>query len=322
MKVIELEVHPTNLEIYGEPDTGLAENMEKFGQHESIRVNAKGQILSGARRWAAAASLGWEEIDAVIVEPEDEELYILLSNKYRDRKSDYIKKLEADRYYAKWQNGEREWADSGNVPEFAPPTEHVARAAGFPDSSTWQKANYLFNSTPREAKQAPHTSTAELDIDHAASEGLISKEQHKKLEKELAAQRAAVKRSEVGAQGAARKIKGRFQKAVTEYEHAQHKALLDAISEFWKVISKGRAFNQALSKLNTTAHIKHLNKEAALYLLATVWQAKAVLEDMAGAQNIRLQARNSDQLSTLNAESKVDVESRILESATQTRTVD
>ena len=60
-RVSDLEVHPFNLEIYGEPDDGLRGSIGEFGMQHPIVIDRKNRILSGARRWTAAGTLGWEE---------------------------------------------------------------------------------------------------------------------------------------------------------------------------------------------------------------------------------------------------------------------
>ena len=49
-----LEVHPRNLEIYGEPDEGLAKSIGEHGIQTRLSIDRENRILSGARRWAGA----------------------------------------------------------------------------------------------------------------------------------------------------------------------------------------------------------------------------------------------------------------------------
>ena len=70
--VRELTPHPTNIQIYGEPDDGLKRNLKENGQQYPIEVDPDGRILSGARRWKAAMALGWDEVEVVVVRVEDD----------------------------------------------------------------------------------------------------------------------------------------------------------------------------------------------------------------------------------------------------------
>ena len=70
-KVAELEVHPFNLEVYGEPDLGLEDSLKQFGLQYPVDVSPSGEILSGARRWRAAKELGWDDIEVRVVAADD-----------------------------------------------------------------------------------------------------------------------------------------------------------------------------------------------------------------------------------------------------------
>ena len=52
--------------------TALAESMKRFGQISPIMITKKNVLIAGGRRLEAARSLGWSNINAVIVEIHDE----------------------------------------------------------------------------------------------------------------------------------------------------------------------------------------------------------------------------------------------------------
>ena len=74
VSVSKLQTHPLASEIYnykkGKKELDfLAETMKLAGQLEPIIINDKKQILSGNRRWLAATSLRWKQMDAIISTP-------------------------------------------------------------------------------------------------------------------------------------------------------------------------------------------------------------------------------------------------------------
>ena len=78
---------------YGDEDiASLAEHMDKLGQITPIVISKNNAVISGARRVAAARSLGWKSIDAVIREiPKGQELYFIISaNKQRSKTAPQI----------------------------------------------------------------------------------------------------------------------------------------------------------------------------------------------------------------------------------------
>ena len=79
MEVGALQVHPRNLEIYGEPDEDLAENIGKHGIQHPLSIDRENRILSGARRWAGAKAAGLETVPCLVEEPSDVELFILIA---------------------------------------------------------------------------------------------------------------------------------------------------------------------------------------------------------------------------------------------------
>ena len=52
--------------------SALAESMKQFGQISPIVINSDKVLIAGGRRLAAARSLGWKSINAVIAEIDDE----------------------------------------------------------------------------------------------------------------------------------------------------------------------------------------------------------------------------------------------------------
>lgn len=109
VSVEDLEPHPFNQTVYDQPDEGLVDSIREFGLENPIIVNAEGEILSGARRWAAFQSLERSEIPAQQVDLEDEDAekrVILVQNAYRGYKNPRVRMREANAYYRLLQEGE------------------------------------------------------------------------------------------------------------------------------------------------------------------------------------------------------------------------
>ena len=52
--------------------SGLIESMRSFGQLSPIIVNRKHELIAGNRRLEAAIRLGWNSIDAIVIDKDDE----------------------------------------------------------------------------------------------------------------------------------------------------------------------------------------------------------------------------------------------------------
>ena len=66
-------------------------------------------ILSGARRWTAAKTNEWDEIECVELTPDSDALakkYVLVANAYRTTRATYTQKKEADAYLALLESGD------------------------------------------------------------------------------------------------------------------------------------------------------------------------------------------------------------------------
>lgn len=92
-----VEPHPDNARV---GDTSaIAESLERFGQVKPIVVQkSTGYVVAGNHTRAAAASLGWEEIAAVLLDLDDEtaKAYLLADNRLSDRaKYDQAKLYES-----------------------------------------------------------------------------------------------------------------------------------------------------------------------------------------------------------------------------------
>jgi len=162
VSVADLEIHPVNARIYGPHDEGLADSLEQFGLQVPIKVNPDGQILSGGRRWMAARALGWSEIEAEVVEPENPKKFILLTNKYRGNKPPAMMAREADAYRELLDKGEvtkdelAEMAgEKGRPSRYAgrekKPSELAASAAGM-GATTYEEASYVLDPDRGERK--------------------------------------------------------------------------------------------------------------------------------------------------------------------------
>jgi hypothetical protein len=94
-KVDDLKQHPIARQIYGYRMTKgtkfLTQLFLMVGQLEPIIINSKNEILSGNRRWQAAMHLGWETMDAIMINATaSEEQNIVFHNQHRVKKTDEI----------------------------------------------------------------------------------------------------------------------------------------------------------------------------------------------------------------------------------------
>jgi len=81
-----LTVHPTNLRIYiDHVDLALDEDIKAFGIRTPLIINKQAQILDGRRRWNRARQFGIAKIPVIIRYYEDEDLAIVMLNKYRQK---------------------------------------------------------------------------------------------------------------------------------------------------------------------------------------------------------------------------------------------
>lgn len=276
MPVAKLKIHPTNLDIYGDPDTELADTLEDYGLLQPLHITSDNLILSGGRRWAAADELGWKTIDAITVAPDDPELYILVANKYRDFKTDYTRLREGERYEARIAAGE----DIGDTADSAEwPSERASHEAGFTTPKAYHDTKRVFSDGDDASK-----SSLARDIDDAHTDGKIDEQQHASLAANLAERQGKVRKGVLGGGEAANRTVVELvdAKRETKYsgdELAWHKAQ----DEFWACIKAGRKFNTLLSKLalNKKVH-RHCTETTSFQLLGIAWHAKAILEGIAG----------------------------------------
>lgn len=118
----DIKSHPLNLTIYGAPTresvTNLMESMETLGQTDPIHVDGQGVVYAGHRRVAAAGFLGWEDIDAVVIDFTGKstweiEEYILGNNAQRV-KSNYVRAAEYSRFLSIEQQRARQRMRAGS----------------------------------------------------------------------------------------------------------------------------------------------------------------------------------------------------------------
>jgi len=82
----ELRVHPFNTKIYRDhPDETLDEDIKSEGIRVPLIVNKEYKILDGNRRHIRATKFGLKKIPIIIRFYEDEELAIVMLNKYRQK---------------------------------------------------------------------------------------------------------------------------------------------------------------------------------------------------------------------------------------------
>jgi len=80
----KLEIHPFNEKVFFDhEDEYFDYDIQTYGIRSPIIINSKNQILDGRRRYLRAKKFGLTEIPCIIENYEDEELAILMLNKYR-----------------------------------------------------------------------------------------------------------------------------------------------------------------------------------------------------------------------------------------------
>lgn len=82
----DVKPHPENARV-GDV-SAIAESLERFGQVKPIVVQlSTGYVVAGNHTREAAKSLGWEQIDAVVLDIDDEtaKAYLLADNRLSDR---------------------------------------------------------------------------------------------------------------------------------------------------------------------------------------------------------------------------------------------
>ena len=86
VKLSSLSGHPDNERIYSPTDlSDLESSLETHGQLEPLAVTKDNRIISGHRRYMSMRSLGWEECDIRIVEPDDEIISLIEHNRHRNK---------------------------------------------------------------------------------------------------------------------------------------------------------------------------------------------------------------------------------------------
>ncbi len=60
----------------------MESSLSTYGQLEPLSVTKDNRIISGHRRYMSMRSLGWEECDVRIVEPEDEIISLIEHNRH------------------------------------------------------------------------------------------------------------------------------------------------------------------------------------------------------------------------------------------------
>ena len=86
MQLSELTSHSDNARIYQPTDLSeLKNSLSSFGQMEPIAITKDNRIISGHRRMAAMAELGWDECEVRIVEPDNEIIALIEHNRHRQK---------------------------------------------------------------------------------------------------------------------------------------------------------------------------------------------------------------------------------------------
>lgn len=258
-RLANLTIHPYNLEVYGEPDDGLKDSLEEFGLQHPIIVDGDNQILSGARRFAAAQALDWKTIEAV--EPNlngaPVEKYILIANAYRDKKSNNLKYCEArawERLHASGKiNLKEDEPDAGSRP-----SEIAARRAGL----SW--------STMKNMKAVIEPDYLDNRIAKAIDAGTIKPKQVPAIKKKAAATKKALQQDEIAPDAAYSAIKKHITDAEQELKSESERRLNAALEAIEDAVKAGDRFIVSLEKLTHREHARYLTEAHAARLFIKV----------------------------------------------------
>lgn len=213
----ELEPHPVHLEIYGEANEGLADNLHQYGQQVPVKIDRECRVLSGNRRVKAARELGWETIKAQEVDVEDGDearRFILVANAYRTKKFWVVRYREAVEYRKLVWAGELERSELADIAENqgedvegeTEPQLLAAKAVGMGQSSF----QYL--------KSVLEPDGLEARISHAVEENQISEEQADDLQQRLDSYRKGIRQDDRSPSTAADGMREALEEARDEHQ--------------------------------------------------------------------------------------------------------
>lgn len=80
--------------------TELKESLNKYGLLNPITINKKNELVAGFRRLEAAKSLGWEKIEAVVVQAEDKLTLLELELEENNVRKSFTREEQLDGYEA------------------------------------------------------------------------------------------------------------------------------------------------------------------------------------------------------------------------------
>ena len=108
VKVSSLKHHPKNKEIYDLSSIDeLMESISEVGLLQPLTIDTRNQVISGNRRFESIKRLGWNQVEVIVreVQEEDEELLLIHFNKQRIKSFKELinEYLILDRYYRKGQ---------------------------------------------------------------------------------------------------------------------------------------------------------------------------------------------------------------------------
>ena len=255
-----LTIHPYNLGVYGEPDDGLKDSLEEFGLQHPIIVDGDNQILSGARRFAAAQALDWKTIEAV--EPNlngaPVEKYILIANAYRDKKSNYLKYCEAQAWRSLHLSEKIDLREEG--PDSGSPRvyEMAAKRAGL------SKGTFI----NMQAVLEPDLLSGR--IKNALEAGTIEAKQVPAIKKRAAATRKALQQDKIAPDAAYRAIKKHITDAEQELKTESERRLNAALEAIESAVKAGDRFIVSLEKLTHREHARYLTEAHAARLFIKV----------------------------------------------------
>lgn len=273
MRVADLQPHPYNLSIYGEPDDSLKSNIRDFGLLNPIAVDQEGRILAGARRWKAAAALGETHIAARVIPVADDseaQRFILLDNNYRNVKTDAVRTREAQGYENLLA------AEKITTEQLAEQAKRHKRPATTrrdlqPRRLSAAAAN-ISPDTRRHVEFVMEPINAEAEIERAARDDEISEGDAAVLRRELRTRRQALESDSISASRAAHETRTRLREARVSHGRASIEEVRARETDkmFDAALRHGEKFAGALRVIQHDARVRYLGDKHAGRLVSTL----------------------------------------------------
>ena len=270
--VSDLSPHPFSIKIYGEPDDELKDNLAEMGLTYPIEIDGQGRILSGTRRWQAAKTLGWNLIDVKLVPLETDaeaRKRILVANHYRNIKTPFIRKREADAYRQLLADNDitkeqlesmaKDQRRAAAKKRDRTPRALASRAAGMSET-VYDDISFITDDN-----------RAEQQVDESLVQGRISKTDADDLKKTIHKARDDVRHNRQPPTTVARDVRKKIRTAERDHGYSyDERRGFEVDEKVEKVRHRGRQFAAKLRDLQHDADVKYLTSKHALHISAVL----------------------------------------------------